>query len=391
MPALLLVALTLPPSAAPPTVSAKHVAHLITLLADEDVAVRKNAMRQLEALDEAALPALDDATKHPDVDVRLRAFTIRRAILSQGRGLVRAFGSGAALTAPPPFGGYWLNRVQFSRDGKYAVAAGGGLILYDLATGKETGRTLEFGGARQGLAVSADGKHALTAHSASAIVHLVELPSLKLVQSFKGHAIGASGVALSPDATLAATCGSDRTIRVWDVKSGKELRRCTEFTGYPHSVAFSADGKRLLAGLSGQPADQMARLFDVETGKLVRTYRGHAGNLTRVLFGAEGKTILASGMDGKLIVWDTETAKALHTMTHGGTVYDLALSPNGKRALTAGFADRLIKLWDVSSGKLVESFEGHQGSVLGVAFSADGRQALSCDAVCCVRLWKVGR
>ena len=71
-------------------------------------------------------------------------------------------GIGAALKAAPWGGGYWLNRVRFSGDGKYAVAAGGGLILYDLDTGKEVRRVMEVGGARPGLDVSRDGKYALT-------------------------------------------------------------------------------------------------------------------------------------------------------------------------------------------------------------------------------------
>jgi WD40 repeat protein len=379
------------PPAAPPR--AAEVARLIEQLDHADLARRQAAMQRLEALGEPVLPALRKVIRSgADVDVRLRAAVVARAIDTRLWGQVRAFGAGAAITVVPWGGGYWMNRVAFTRDGKYCVAAGGGLILFDLKSGKEVRRVLEVGGARPGLAMSRDGKYCLTGHANDTGFHLVEVPSLKVVQTFRGHSAGVLGVALSPDGKRAASASNDATLRVWDVKSGKPLTAPLRGgLNRPRCVAFSPDGKRLLSGHPGTEADPLVRLWDVATGKSLRGFRGHSGTVSAVAFRPDGKTALSAGTDGTLRLWDLESGKELRRMTHGGLVNDAALSPDGKRALSAGFTDRMVRLWDLNTGKQLRAFDGHINAVLGVAFSADGKRALSSDAISCMRLWKLGR
>jgi WD40 repeat protein len=68
----------------------------------------------------------------------------------------------------------------------------------------------------------------------------------------------------------------------------------------------------------------------------------------------------------------------------------VAVSPDGRRALSAGSGDHTVRLWDLATGRELHQFTGHTNAVLGVAFSADGRRALSSDASCTIRLWRVG-
>jgi WD40 repeat protein len=366
-------------------------AKLLEQLGADDRAVRLTAMKQLEALGESALPALRKLiASEADVDVRLRAMVVAADIDKQIWGEVRALGAGASLKVAPPWGGYWLNRVAFTRDGKYAVAAGGALILYDLDTGKEVRRILEVGGARPGLALSRDGRHCLTGHANATLVHLVEVPSFKVVQTFRGHSGGIQGVALSPDGTRAASASSDRTVRFWDVKDGKEMKRLTGFAGVPRCLAFSPDGKQVLSGQAG-PGDNLVRLWDVGTGKELRSFKGHTGDVTAVAFLPDGARALSASTDGTLRLWELRTGAEVRKMAHGSSINDAALSPDGKRALSAGINDRMVRLWDLASGRQLRAFHGHLHAVLGVAFSADGRRALSSDSVCCVRLWKLGK
>jgi WD40 repeat protein len=367
---------------------------LLAQLADEDLTVRRKAMQALEALDEPALPGLRHlAQTHSDPDVRLRAAVVARAILDRYWGQEKVLGAGAELRVAPPGLGYWFNRVVFTADGKQALVGGGGLILFDLETGREVRRTLEVGGARRGLALSADGKHCLTGHTNDPVVHLVGVPSLAIEHKLVGHRSGVLAVALTPDASRAASSDGLGQILLWDARNGKESRRIVSSGEPAFSLAFSTDGKRLLSGHQPRGTAPPLHLWDVDTGKEIRNFLvpEKPAVVMGVRFLPDGKRGISAAMDGSVRVWDLETGKQLYSLPHPGGAYDLAVSADGRRAVTPGYGDRCVRLWDLEGGKLLHVFDGHVAPVLGVGVSADGKRAVSCDAVSAVRVWKMGK
>jgi WD40 repeat protein len=287
-------------------------------------------------------------------------------------------------------GGYWLNRIAITPDGKQAVATGGAVIVYDLKTGKEIRRVLEIRGARPGLSLSTDGRLCLTGHSADAVVRLVEIATGKEVRAFTGHRGGIQGVALSADGKRAASCGSDRTLRVWDVPASKELFQCGPFqTDAPQCAAFSADGKYLVSGHQGQQNKFDVRLWDAANGKPIRSCNGHSNTVTAVVFAPDGRSFLSASWDGTVRQWETASGKELRRFNHEGGVNDLALSADGKRLVTAGYNDNSVRVWEMASGRELHRFTEYETHVLGVALSRDGRQALSCDSDGTVHLWRL--
>jgi WD40 repeat protein len=354
----------------------------IERLGDDEFSRREEASRHLEKLGEAALKALRKAAKeHASAEVRSRAAELVRQIEKELRGELLAFGNEA---------GYWLNRVAFTPDGRQAVATGGAVILYDLATGKELRRSHELNFARLGLALSRDGKYFVTGHQFDNAVRMGEVQTGTEVKSFVGHTGGVFAVALSPDGTRIASGGLDKTLRLWDVKTAKELRQFPGIKDMIRSVDFSADSRRLVSGHSGaNDTPYLVRLWDVDTGKEVAAFKAHTGEVNAVRLLPDGTSLLSAGMDGALIIWDIKTGKEVRRMKHDGGVYSAAVSPDGRRALTAGFGDRTVRLWDLATGREVRRLDGHPGAVLGVAFSPDGARALSCDSRCTLRLWRL--
>jgi DNA-binding beta-propeller fold protein YncE len=357
-----------------------EIARWIAQLGDEDAAKRAEAAKQLEAIGEPALGALRKASESdPDVDVRLRAGLLVRKIEGPMWEEVR--------TITGPTAGYWLNRVAFSPDGKTAIATGGGVIWFDLQNGKEVNRVLELQFARPAICLSKDGTVFLTGHQKDKDVRLGDVKTGKVLKTFQGHTAGVYGAALSPDGALAVTGGDDKTLRIWDVKEAKELRQCEGVPAAVRSVAFAPKGDRLASGHT----DGSVKLWDATTGKEAGAFKGHTKSVNAVTFLPDGATLLTASADGTVRLWEVETGKEKLQMKHDGGVNDAAVAPDGKRALTAGFDDKTVRLWDLSDGKEVHRFTGHGGHALGVAFSPDGKQALTSDAACTVRLWQLGK
>jgi WD40 repeat protein len=367
-------------STAPAQPGPAEIQKLIDQLGSGSYVERQAASNRLREIGEPAWSALRKAALSDDLEVRRRAARLAKDIGEKTFKELRRFGTG---------GGYWLNRVAFTQDGRQALATGGGVILYDLQTGKELHRTMELSFARLGLSLSKDSRYFLTGHQDDKVVRLGDVQTGKEVQAFNGHTAGVHGVALSPDGALALSGGNDATLRLWDVKTGKELRQFQGVKGKVRCVAFAADGEHALSGHFGGGGDSRIHLWEVKTGKLVRRLEGHEKEVTTVAFLPDDRTILSASLDGTLRLWDSQSGKEVRRMEHAGGVYSAALAPDGRRALSAGFGDKKVRLWDLAEGSEIYCFEGHAGAVLGVAFSPDGRQALSSDADNTIRLWRL--
>jgi WD40 repeat protein len=371
--------LALAPAASPVLAPAAPIDEWIEQLADSSAARSLEASQQLQRCGEPALAKLRKlARQHPLPVVRKRAAEV-----------VARIERGEVVTISASNPGYWFNRVAFTPDGRYAVVTGGAVIVMDLLQGKEVRRTLELAFARLGLALSPDGSKFATGHQGDRVVRIGEVETGKVTLMLQGHQGGVQAVAFSPKADRLVSGSLDKTLRLWDLKTGKEIRQFPGIADQVRSVDYSADGKWILSGHFGPGSDFLVRWWDVDGGMEVHKLKGHTQDVTAVFFLPGGKTAVSTGMDGAAIVWDLVKAKEVRRMTQTGGIYGAAVSPDGKRLLTAGFGDRTVRLWELPTGRELKRFEGHGGAALGVAFSQGGELALSSDARATVRLWQL--
>ncbi|HLO17147.1 MAG TPA: hypothetical protein VK206_20095, partial [Anaerolineales bacterium] len=199
------------------------------------------------------------------------------------------------------------------------------------------------------------------------------------VRVFTGHTDDTFGAVFSPDGKYVLTGSLDKTARLWDVQTGKEVRQLIGHSDAVDDVAFSPDGKYVATA----SWDQTARLWDAQTGKQLQIYN-HSIWLSRVAFVPDGKYIITATGDETAHLWNVQTGQPVRTYTQSGRIQDFAISPDGKNLLTGG-REKAIHIWDIQTG-----IELHQFSLPvwtgPVTFSPDGQYILAGGADNIIRL-----
>lgn len=184
-----------------------------------------------------------------------------------------------------------------------------------------------------------------------------------------GHSDDVNKVCFSPNDQYIASCSKDKTIKLWDFFSGKELKTFYD-TDEVYSVQFSQDGKYLVSG--GRAG---AKLWDIETGKFTKVSLAETqfAELTH-----DSKFIIASSSnDGKITMYPVSqgsTKKQL--LGHTGYLFSAKISPDGKY-LASGGDDKTIKLWSIATGNLVKTLRGHKDGIDAINFTPDSKYVIS--------------
>jgi RNA polymerase sigma factor (sigma-70 family) len=231
-----------------------------------------------------------------------------------------------------------------------------------------------------GAALSPDGGLALSAGRSESSPRLWDVATGKELRRLGGHRSWVWDVAFSADGRWAFSCGVDG-LRLWEVATGKELRHFMGHTRQVYRVALSADGKRALSGSQ----DHTVRLWELETGKELYCFTGHTDEIQSVALSPDGGRGLSCSADGTMRLWDVQTGQELRRFPGAACA---VFSPDGKRLLSAG-RGHLVRLWDAETGKELRRFTGHTKEAYAVAFSRDGKRALSGAEDMTVRLWDV--
>ncbi|MDM3859648.1 MAG: ribosome assembly protein 4 [Aphanizomenon gracile PMC644.10] len=231
---------------------------------------------------------------------------------------------------------------------------------------------------------STDGKK-LASGSEDKTIKIWDVTTGKVLNTLKGHESWVRSVGFSPDGKKLASGSEDKTIKIWDVTTGKVLNTLKGHKGYVNSVGFSPDGKQLASGSN----DNTIRIWNVTTGKVLNTLKGHESEVRSVGFSPDGKQLVSGSSDSTIKIWDVTTGKVLNTLKgHEGYVNSVGFSPDGKQ-LVSGSSDSTIKIWDVTTGKVLNTLKGHESTVYSVGFSPDGKQLASGSFDKTIKIWDV--
>jgi WD40 repeat protein len=199
------------------------------------------------------------------------------------------------------------------------------------------------------------------------------------------HKDGVRCVAFTSDGKTLASAGFDGTIRIWDLRAGRDNPPRRELTGHKGQIAvllFTPDGSLFAAGESGAVYS-----WDAGHDNEPKRLDGCADWVTHLSLTPDGMALATSGNDWTVRVWDLATRKELRSVA-GRT--SACFSPDGKLLATAA-RTHAIELLDATTLEFRRRLDGHTDTPDGLSFSADGRLLASCGKDGGLRVWDASR
>jgi len=182
------------------------------------------------------------------------------------------------------------------------------------------------------------------------------------------HGDAVKSAAFSPDGKFLVTGSDDMTARVSDTRTGKEILNVLH-TDRVRSVAVSPDGQHI-ATIAGQ----LARLTDVQTGNQIAQIDCDT-RVWSIAFSTDGRRLVAACGDKTARVVDAQTGREISRTIHKDEVYSAVFSPDGSQFATAA-EDDTARVVETQTGKEITHFDA-DGEVMFVAFTPDGQRIVT--------------
>jgi serine/threonine protein kinase/WD40 repeat protein/tetratricopeptide (TPR) repeat protein len=191
-------------------------------------------------------------------------------------------------------------------------------------------------------------------------------------------------VRLLPDGKTLLTATQDGTVKLWDLRSGREIRRIWHREPIRAAVLLP-DGQRAVTASN----DGFVRLWDLRTGKLIRMLVKHTGRAFTLALSPDGRFILSGGEEPFLRVSNVETGGEVRQISGQKTsVWSLAYSSDGQRVLS-GDHDGVVRLDDLKTNDQLAYLPQRSGWAFGVAFAPDDQHAVS-SCIGQLNFWDLG-
>jgi len=211
------------------------------------------------------------------------------------------------------------------------------------------------------------------------------------VFTLTGHEGPVKAIALSPDGQLLASGSTDRSIKLWELGSGRllhtfpgrSLRSPSGHNARIRALAFSPDGRTLISGSD----DCTLKWWDLETRKFLQQTPEHGWSIAAIAVSQNGQMLASGGGDGLVDLWELASGAPLARLQkHRDAISSLLLSPDGKTLISAS-DDNTIRLWDLEGDRIIRTLRGHGDRVCAVGISANWLSLVSASTDETIRFW----
>lgn len=212
---------------------------------------------------------------------------------------------------------------------------------------------------------------------------LPDLPHPALIRTLGPHESDINSCAFGPDGSFIVSASEDKTLKVWDVESGRELLTLAGHEQGISDCAVSPDGSFIVSASK----DGTLKVWNTATGERRRTLTGHEAAVRACAISPDGFTAISASDDRTLKIWDTRTWDVrLNLEGHVDSIVACAFSPDGGRFISVSIST--LRMWDTQSGAMVRSFGIRRGGD-DCAYSPDGSLIVSASEGNSLKLWDV--
>jgi len=265
------------------------------------------------------------------------------------------------------------------------ITAGAQWLPEELVFSNQSAAASELGNLPEGyrsvfaLAPSPDGQKLAAGHGNQLIIHSVTEKETKHLAKLDGHRDIIQSIAWSPDGKRLAT-GGFRKVFLWDTANWSQTGKLTTLPGRVTALAFSGDSQTLMTA-SNAPG-QAGEVIVWNSGSLAKrlAWPAHDGTIFSMAIAPDGKTIATAGEDQLIRFWNLGDGSQLKQIeAHSAPVLSLAFKPDGA-AIASGGADKELKIWDTETREQKAIITGHPGNVTGIVWPAkDATLITACD------------
>eukprot|EP01132_Coremiostelium_polycephalum_P009326 gene9326-11436_t len=192
-----------------------------------------------------------------------------------------------------------------------------------------------------------------------------------LISNLVGNTSRIWDLSSSPSGNFLASSSGDGIVKVWDISSQSNPQCPLSIKAHEsdaYTVQFHPGQNHIVTG----GYDKSIHLFDVRTGQLVKTFSGHTGSISKVIFNPHGNLIISGSKDCTIKFWDIVSGVCIKTFSsHLGEVTSVSTNSSGSYLLSAS-KDNSNRLWDIRNARPIKRFKGHQNTSKNFVRSAFG-------------------